>query len=378
MKFYVNSSVFSKAFAKVLSVTSVKPVLPVVQNVLLKPIGNNEVQLIASDPGCCSAIVTIPVTETENMVPIVLPREELSKYIKCNTGDLDTCIETSGPEDNQIHIFDFMGDFDFVTSFSAAEFPTEKPIENAVTLSIDASRLINAMSLAYSHTGNDDLRPALGGVFLDFLGDVLNIVASDTKSLFLETIKDVAMAEPCKALVNHKASNLIGKLFDTEGNIEISFNKYFIAFRKDNIEFRAALCDLRFPAYNSVIPKNNRVIKFNIKDFIVGTKRASISANTNTNQIVYKYKDGRVEISASDAEYSRSAKTSVNVLSVENIKDDFQISFSSSLVERAARDTGSTSDIYMLVSEQTRPALFKAAIDDDRLILLMPMSISDK
>lgn len=377
MKFTVQPSDLKAAWSAVKSVVPSKPAIPVLENVLLRPCGDNAVTLTASDT---DNVITsrMAVEDAEGLVPCLIPANRLSDYIgSAMSSDWPVMVEMDGDE---MILGDGFGDFRFFCDSKVNEYPLTQQLkmEEGLRVDADAARLVDAVSAAVRFVGKDVLRPVMSGVCLDFRADGLRVAASDSKVLFCDVLRDVVAEREAVIIVNASIINAVVAHFSLSVPVSISFDSRQVCFRQDGIEIQGRLIDGKFPRYESVIPKNNnRIAVVNRSMLTAAVKRVRISANQTTEQIRLRFNGSTsLALEASDIEYSLQSKMTINTEKQENFPGEhlfaLRASFFLSLLGTFGKDV---TEVTLLLGDPARAVLVKSAVDSERVCLIMPMQI---
>ena len=105
---------------------------------------------------------------------------------------------------------------------------------------------------------NDDLRPAMTGVFFEMDKKGLQFVATDAHRLVRYKRKDVSCPKTDSLIVPKKPLNLLkSALPANEDEITISYNSNHLFVTHGTTQMSCRLIDARFPDYKVVIPADN-------------------------------------------------------------------------------------------------------------------------
>lgn len=377
MKFTVQPSDLKTAWSAVKSVVPSKPAMPVLENVLLRPSGENAVTLTASD---ADNVITVrmAVEDAEGLVPFLVPATRLADYISnAMSSDWPVMVETDGDE---IILGDGFGDFRFIGSADTREYPVTQELKaDGMTVLVDAAQLVEVTSIATKFIGKDDLRPVMSGVCLDFRSDGLRVAASDSKVLFCDVLREVTTERDAVVIVNTSIISAMVSNCSLSEPIEVSFDARSIRFRQSGIEIQGRLIEGKFPRFEAVIPKNNnRQVVINRALLAGAVKRVSISANKSTNQVKLCF-DGseHLVLEASDIDFSLQSKMTISTKSQVNVPGEHltavRASFFLSVLSTFGKDVN---EITLLMGEPTRAILIKKDMDNERVCLVMPMQIN--
>ena len=206
------------------------------------------------------------------------------------------------------------------------------------------------------------------------------MVASNAHKLVCYTRSDVKGNGASGFILPKKPANILknnlAKLGDE--NVEISFDKKNAYFKFDNSLMVCRLVDGTYPAYRSVIPKNNtNIVSVARTEVLNASKRVAVCSNQATSQIIFKLSQNKLDISAQDIDFSMSAQETVNC-EYEGLPMEigFKSTFLIEILSNLPYD-----QICIKLADPNRAALIQPAIqsepEEEICALLMPMRINN-
>ena len=136
------------------------------------------------------------------------------------------------------------------------DFPKIPVAENVTDLSISASVLSKAVNKTLFAASNDELRPAMTGVYFQLDQDGTTFVATDAHKLVRYKRADAKSEKSSSFIIPKKALTLLKTgLPMEESSVTISFNNSNAFFSFGNINLICRLIDAKYPDYNAVIQK---------------------------------------------------------------------------------------------------------------------------
>ena len=371
MKLIVSSSTLLKNLQKVSGVISSNTVLPILEDFLFD-IKSNVLTVSATDLET-SISTSFDVQAAEDF-KIAIPAKILVNILKelpeqpvTNTFDeLSFAVELT--TDN--------GKYK-LSGENGEDFPKIPVEEDVQVIKMPAAVLYNGISKTIFAVSNDELRPAMNGVYIQLNDAGITFVATDAHKLVRYNRNDVQSETPSNFIIPKKALNQLKSIVpnnDTE--VSMSFNKDNVFFHVANVYLVCRLIDQRFPDYNNVIPKENPNLLVISREDLLGTlKRTTIFSNKTTNQVVLKIVGNTLAISAQDLDFSNEASEQ---LSCEYTGEDLEIGFNSKfLIEML--NTISDQEIRIELSTPTRAGILKPqeqTEQEDLLMLVMPVMIT--
>lgn len=177
------------------------------------------------------------------------------------------------------------------------EFPNPKKDlgETKLKFILNSDIFTHYIKIAVDFTGNDELRPVLTGILLDYNNKQLFLVSTNAHIMFKKNITEYC--EINKDISDFKIFlpkiNLL-KFLDNidESPLVVTCTPNYIKFENDGYEFITKKIDGNYPAYNGVIPAyKSKKINVNIKDLFVcinsDEAKSFIKENPKTDIIIY-------------------------------------------------------------------------------------------
>lgn len=265
-------------------------------------------------------------------------------------------------------------------------FPMPKEIVDDATtkLQLDAKKVLVGIEKAGYATANDELRPVMNGVHIDFLSDGMVFVATD--GLKLAKYKDLTTTyekesdesisgftlpkKPCNTLMNVLANI-------EDGDILVQFNSHSVIVNNTMFKMTSRLIEGRFPNYNSVIPQESeKVITLSKVSFISALKRVSPMYNVNNELVVLKFENNGVTISAENIDFNKAASETIPC---DYAQESFAIGFKGSTLLQVLQSISGDS-IKFLLNDPRRAGVIRESEDNqvyDYTSLIMPMLINN-
>jgi DNA polymerase III subunit beta len=375
MKFVVSSSELLGHLQAISRVISSKNTLPILDNFLFN-LSGNDLEITASDLES-TLITRMKLENTDGDGTIALPARIL----------LDTLREFSvqpltfdiNMSTMAVVISSENGQFNVVGQ-NGIDFPALPAIKKDKKFSfvINADVMLAGINRTLFATADDELRPVMGGIFIEASTDKITFVASDAHKLVRYQRSDAHADDNSSFILPKKPASLLKNILPREeGAVTVEFDDKNAFFNLSNYKVVCRLVEGNYPNYNSVIPKNNpRKITIDRVEFYNTLKRVSVFSNQASNLVKLQMKGNQVTVSAQDIDFSISA--------YERIKcqyegDEIEIGFKSVFLLEILANIASQ-DVMIELADPTRAGLFLPAISEneseDLLMLLMPMMIN--
>ncbi|MEA5401974.1 DNA polymerase III subunit beta [Arcicella sp. DC2W] len=371
MKFVVSSSVLLKQLSTVNGVIANNPIVPILENFLFQ-IDQTQLTVTASD--LQTVMITTLAIESSDTGAIAIPARLLLDTLR---GLPDQPITFKVDRDTfGTEIITENGRYK-LSGENPIDFPKVPQVTKSLSVQISADILGAAIANTIFAVSNDDLRPAMTGVYVQLSPEYTNFVATDGHRLIRYKRSDVKSEYDSTMIIPRKALNLLKSSLpsdDTTVTSDFSSSNAFFSF--NNIRMICRLIDERFPDYENAIPQNNpNVLTINRSEFLGSLKRISIYSNKTTHQIRLKLLKNDLVISAEDLDYSNEANER---LMCDYDGDEMEIGFNAKfMIEMLSNLTSNMISLEM--SQPNRAGLIIPAdkkADEDILMLVMPVMLN--
>ena len=307
MEFIVSSSTLSQQLSAISGVIVRNPVVPILENFLFE-IGDNKLVVTASDLQI-SMSTTLTIV-TKEKVNIAIPARILMETLKSLPEQPLTF--SINKDSYGISVKSDNGHYKLAGE-NPNDFPHIGEVTDGVHLNIDTEVLKRAINQTIFATSNDELRPAMGGVYIDFSNALATFVATDGHRLVRYTRSDISAATQNPFIVSRKALTLLNTLLSSKlKQTAISFDSSKLFLNCGNISMIARLIDERYPDYENVIPTDytsklivNRPVLLN------SLKRTAIYANKTTNQVKLQITSNKLCVCSEDFDFSNEASEEI-------------------------------------------------------------------
>ncbi|MBL7752726.1 MAG: DNA polymerase III subunit beta, partial [Chitinophagaceae bacterium] len=224
---------------------------------------------------------------------------------------------------------------------------------------------------------NDDLRPAMTGVFFELDKKGMQTVATDAHRLVRYKRTDVKCPKNDSFIVPKKPLNLLKSVLpDSDDEITISYNNNHLFVTLNNTRMSCRLIDARFPDYKVVIPADNPYkLTVNKMDFQGALRRVSIFSNKSTNQVALSIAGSQLELTAQDVDFSFEGDEKMKCrYDGEDITIAFNARFLIEMLNAADSD-----EVVVELSTPTKAGILKPTEQDENeelMMLVMPLMLN--
>lgn len=380
MKFIVSSSNLLKQIQMLNGVLNSSNTLPILDNFLFE-VDKGTLTISASDLE--TTITTHITVESKDTGNVAVPARLLMDTLK--TFPEQPLTFTIDKKRLAIEISSDYGKYK-ITGQNGDEFPKAPSVDNGSSIEMDGAILSRAIGKTLFAAGNDELRPVMSGVFVQFAPDGTTFVATDAHKLVRYRRGDVKASGSASFILPRKPLNLLKNILGTtEGIVRVEYNatnaRFSWGIAPDGSVGSTLICRLidgKYPNYDAVIPKNNpNKLTIDTTALLGSIRRVSIFANKTTHQVRLKIAGSELNISAEDLDFSNEA---AERLTCSYAGDDMEIGFNSRfLVEMLTNIDSNEATIEM--SAPNRAGILlpnnNSGATEDTLMLVMPVMLNN-
>ncbi|HEU4718946.1 MAG TPA: DNA polymerase III subunit beta, partial [Bacteroidia bacterium] len=299
MKFIVSSSSLLKQLQMLSGVLNSSNTLPILDNFLFE-IDKGALTISASDLE--TTMTTHLTVESRDTGNVAVPAKLLIDTLK--TFPEQPLTFTVDKKRFAIEIASDYGKYK-ITGQNGDEFPKAPAVENSQSLDLDASVLGRAITKTLFAAGNDELRPVMSGVFVQFSPESTTFVATDAHKLVRYRRTDIKATGSASFILPRKPLNLLKNvLASAEGIVRVEYNatnaRFSWGIAPDGTVGTTLTCRLidgKYPNYEAVIPKNNpNKLTIDTNALLGSIRRVSIFANKTTHQVRLKMAGSELNI----------------------------------------------------------------------------------
>lgn len=372
MKFIVSSAALLKQLTSINGVITTNPVVPILENFLFD-IQDGLLTITASD--LQTSMITEIDVEAKESGSIAIPARILMDTLK-NLPEQPVTF-TIDPDTYSIEISSDNGRYKLAGE-NAGDFPKVSSVEGGFSVDMSTDVLRTAVNNTIFAASNDELRPAMTGVYIELKDTNTTFVATDGHRLVRYRRVDVASEDSNSIIIPKKALNLLKNTLPAENtNVSLEYDGANAYFNFGNLKLICRLIDERFPDYENVIPLDNtNHMTINRNEFLSSLRRIAIYANKTTHQVRLKITGSELQISAEDLDFSNEANER---LACEHDGEDIEIGFNARfLIEMLGN--AESKEVTLQLSEPNRAGLIIPSEKDeneDMLMLVMPVMLNN-
>jgi len=370
MKFSTSKLELQKALQKLSKATPTRSTLPILSCVLVD-VNSDKTILRTTD-----LEITIQVdiaSSYEEKGSAALPLKTLLEI----TNELpDIRLTISVDSNYKTTIETEIGKYDLMGK-PPEEFPANPNQTYKETINIKSLALKEIIESTLFAVSQDELKPALTGVFFKFLEKSFTAVSTDGHRLVKYERNDLLNEKIEKEMIIPKKflSFLSTQLSD--GDINISIGESFITAQLQKDIITTKIIDEKFPDYNSVIPKdNNKTFLIDKKVLLGAIRRVAIFSNKSTHQVALSLNADKSFVTTEDPEKSSKAKEHIiGDFNGEEIVIGYNSEYLKDIVSHVSGET-----VEIKLNNSVSAALFEETPKRENvksLMLLMPIRLND-
>lgn len=370
MKFIVSSSALLKQLQHIAGVINTNTVLPILEDFLFE-VEKNKMTVVATD---LETVMRVALdVEAKDSGKVCIPAKILLDSLK-NIPDQPLTFNID--KNYAVEITSDNGKYK-VMGENPDNFPKEPSADETTSFTATSTALLTAINKTIFAVSNDDLRPAMTGVFFELDKKGMQTVATDAHRLVRYKRTDVKCPKNDSFIVPKKPLNLLKSVLpDSDDEITISYNSNHLFVTLNNTRMSCRLIDARFPDYKVVIPADNPYkLTVNKLDFQGALRRVSIFSNKSTNQVALSIAGSQLELTAQDVDFSFEGDEKMKCrYDGEDITIAFNARFLIEMLNAADSD-----EVVVELSTPTKAGILKPTEQDENeelMMLVMPLMLN--
>ena len=371
MKFILDSSELYKHLSAINGVIPNNPVVPIIENFLFT-IKKGTLNITATDMHLTMIKEIAVECRDGNECEVAIPAKILLDTLKNSLGqELVFTVESE-----KITITSKNGSYQ-IGCEDAKGYPTSPSFSKGFEKTVPTDVLKKGIKNTILAVSNDELRPAMTGVFFKFEKSGSAFVATDGHVLLRYQRKDVVTDNEFSMIIPQKALKLLkSSLPNNISNVEVKSDGSNAFFEFGNLKMICRLIDEKFPPYENVIPnENENKVIVSTHDIIPSLRRILVYSDRDTHHIKLGINGDELLISARDIKFSKEA---IEKITSEHIGEDIEIGFNAKVLLNMIGNL-STNEITISLNNPKIAAIIqptnKEDENEDIMVLAMPVSI---
>src|SRR6188474_2245363 len=371
MKFIASSSALLKQLQHISGVINANTVLPILEDFLFE-VEKNKLTVVATD---LETVMRIQMDiEAKDSGKVCIPAKILLDSLK-NIPDQPLTFNID--KNFAIEITSDNGKYK-VMGENPDNFPKEPAADDTTGFTMTSNALVTAINKTLFAVSNDDLRPAMTGVFFELNIDSIQFVATDAHRLVRYRRTDVNTPKSDSFIVPRKPLNLLkSALPGNDDEITVNYNSNHLFVKHGTTQMSCRLIDARFPDYKVVIPTDNpyKLVVDKIA-FQSALRRVSVFSNKSTNQVALSISGSELQLAAQDVDFSFEGNER---MSCQYDGEDLQIAFNAKFLIDML-NAAETPEIIIELSTSTKAGIIKPTESEEQeelLMLVMPLMLNN-
>jgi DNA polymerase III subunit beta len=326
MEFIIKQSVLKEELGFVQGIVEKKSTIPVLSNILIESVGENEVRFVGTDLD-----VTIRCdaeAEIKQAGAMCVQARKLFDIVRLLD---DADVHFTKEENEWVKLTCGKSNFR-LAGVSKDNFP-EVPSFKSVPMKLSAeifNHFINNTAFAIT---NEQSRFTLSGAKFMIADGTAKMVTTDGHRLaYIEKqLPEASNADTMDALIPKKALMELVKIArDTNGEISFGEDPNHIYFEVEGRLLITRKLSGSFPNYEMVIPKDNdKTAVFEAEEMKNAIRRVALMADERTRSVKFTIRTGEIEIGAQSSEEGEAHEK----VAAEYTGDEVQIGFNSQYVQ---------------------------------------------
>ena len=371
MKFVAKKEDLLNGIRIVERATVIKGLQPVLANVLIETVNDNQIKLTATDFDLSITTLINATIETEGKY--TLPAKKLGEIISRLNDELIK-VEVNGATAT---ITSKKSKFDII-GISANEFPqVEENIAEADCMEIEAEPFTKAIREVVSAAAGYETNNLLSGVVCQVNKNILEMAATDGNRLarVREVVKNSSTDEeaPFEMLISSRILAELSKIATLveSDNIKICKEQKKIVIAIDKTKIITRLMQGQFPKYNQLIPQTfPKEAVLNKADLISALERVAVMVNEKNSIVKFEFADNTLKLSGD----SPDAGNSQDEIDAKYVAEPLTIAFNYKFILEFLKITDAE-DIKIQLNSPLSATVFAPCSNEDYLYLVMPVQL---
>lgn len=233
------------------------------------------------------------------------------------------------------------------------------------------------IELTEGSVANDELRPIMNGIHIEFTNEKIDFASSDGKKLTSFTSYNVKNDDEAEGgfTLPLKPARILSQFALMEGIIEMSYTEKSISFKAYDWVITTRLCVGKYPNYRAVIPKEwVRSVVCDKNEILSTLNRILPLGNKESRLVKIKLCEDEMMLQAEDIDYSTSAEEAITC---EYDGDDFIIGFKGDALMQILKNIN-CDKVVIGLNENNMAGVFIPHTQEEKtsyVSILMPMQL---
>jgi DNA polymerase-3 subunit beta len=373
MEFNISREIFLDGIQKTLSIVERRTTIPILNNVLIRAGGKNDLGVIATNREI--GLVAHYEAEVRNPGEITLSARKLYEMIREIQGDF---IHVKTNEMNWVNVS--CGKVSYrIPGISADDYPKVESDDKQKFFMINSGILTGMIEKTFFAMSQEEMRINLNGVFMEVeqgeAGSRVRMVATDGHRLsmvdmdlgaqkFLELEKGI--------IIPRRGVGEIKKLLEHgDEDVEVGVEKGMIVMKKKNTLLKISLIDADYPDYKRVITmdKGNRV-ELDRDQFLHALRRMGVMATDKYNGVKIGISGDRMKLNSTNPDVGE-ANDEVDIAPQDKeMEAVYNVRYLIDAVEVMDEEK-----LVFEMREGLRPGTIRPVVKENYLCIIMPLKV---
>lgn len=369
MKIYCNKDLLNSAVQTVQKAVATKPQLQILTGIYLSA-HNDKLELHATDYEV--GIKCTIDAKVEQPGTIVLSGRYFQEMVRKLPGD--TVEISSSTEDHTIKIISNSAQFNLL-SLPPEEFPVLKQLTSDDFMIVRDNVLKELIKKTVFACATDEARPIFTGGLLEFKGNEIIMVATNTHRLALKKDQNEQFTDDIQMIVPAKILSELSRIMTSEIPVDVKIYrlKNQVAFEFENVYIISRLIEGQFPDYNKVIPPSFATnVKINTKQFLAAVERVSLFAREGDyNVIKLAFKNNSITITSNNPDIGKACEVVEAAIDGNELEIAFNVKYIADILKNIDSE-----QLYFSLNTPLSPACIKPIDDKNYIYIVTPVRTS--
>ena len=361
MKFQISSSVLLSALSQVSRTIESKPALAIL-NCVLFSLGEGKLALTASD-GEITMQTASDVVDSDGIGCFAVNAVQMINALR-EIAEQPITIEVN-PANYALTLYYTNGQSSFVCQ-DGKEYPTPVVMpDNASRLTIPSDMLCTGIAHTIGSVANDELRPVMNSIHIDFTDQSTTFVSTDGHRLVREVFPELStlnskLSTLTSLSISKKFAKLVREvLMKDQAPVVLRFTDQQAQVITTTYTITSRLVEGRYPNYNAVIPTSFKASATIDRQSLIGAlRRTLVFASTTTALVRLEFTPDNLSISTSDTDFSTSADEHIPCTCTDqSLTIGFKGTYLLDLLSLL-----STDEVTFHLTDPTRPGIITPAV----------------
>lgn len=364
MKFSFNRKAFIDALLVGGSMAGKSKVLPILDCIKINVRQGNST--ISSYNGEVSITKKVEIDSDEEL-SLCVNKQDLDNFLRA-IPDETVCVEY---DSSVILIKHKKGKLSLPT-FDANEFPKPNIKKDGDCIKVDSASLLSIISEANKfRSTKDGLRPIMSCINMSTNGELLEVSATDSMSLYSSSIELTEEHNGFVLNITDASIQPLKNMLDRCAEVTIINGETSFTVKSDDSLLSAVKMEGKYPNVKCVIPKYETCSRIcvNVKEFEDAIKRCALNADKSSAIVtINSNTPSFLEVSANDIDYNKSALEYVDC-ELDGSFNAFSIKYANILNVLSCIKSDS---VTIAVKSSTSPIIIEDKLANNNIFILMP------